>query len=425
MNKITVQSYRQIKNLSIEIKDIMIFIGPQASGKSTLSKLIYFFNEIPINIILYINSLMDSNTAPSIKSLEERLIEDFYGIFGIDEQDNSSDVKYVYDTGRSIMVQGTSAGIHFVFCDEIEQEFDELLKSLSSSKDSDLSPGEQTGRFSSRRFNEIVKFGIHVFKRIAGYSYIPAGRMLVSYFRDLTWAYTRADFLNKDTIKLERVVSEFYNAISRLRNNRKDEIKGINDSDNSILPDEVFHKINRIMKGNVLYKKDSEYVRYDKTHSVLLSQASSGQQEAIWILLMMLNDILDRNQNTSYIVEEPEAHLFPSTQKDLIEFMIMWQNITKYRLILTTHSPYILTVLNNLLLAGNVSKIDQHKVESIIKDYYWVDYEKVGIYYLDNNSAEYAHDLLDTELQMIDDSYIDNVSMEINSVFYELSKLKS
>lgn len=425
MNKITIQRYRQIQNLNIEIKDLLIFIGPQASGKSTLSKLIYFFNRIPISMTLLLSSLVENKSPLSLKLIEERMIEEYYGIFGKDEQDSSSDIKYVYDTGMSIMLQGTSASIHFIFCDEIEQRFDDLLQRLSKISEIYISSGEQPNSYNTKEFNEIISFVVQVFKSLSRYDYIPAGRMLVSYFRDLTWAYTRADFLNKDIIKLERVVSEFYNTISRIRNNREDEIKPLEDTDFADLQVELFYKINRIMKGNVLFNRDCEILRYDETHTVQLSQASSGQQEVLWILLLMLNSIMENNPKTSFIVEEPEAHLFPSTQKDLIEFMIMFQNITNSKLILTTHSPYVLTVLNNLLLAKKASIKHPEKVNSLIKDFYWVDFDDIGVFYLDNNSIEYAHDLLDKELQMIDDSYIDNVSMEINSVFYELSKFIS
>ncbi|GEM_PF-5131704 len=425
MNKITIQRFRQIRSLSIEIKDILVFIGPQASGKSTLSKLVYFFNRIPINMILFMDTLIETKTPLTLNIIEERLIEEYFGIFGKDEQDYSSDLKYVYGTGLSIMLQGTSSGIHFVFCDEFAQKFDDLLQRLAKLNEINSNAGEQSDSLNSKEFNEIVRFVVQEFKNVARYDYIPAGRMLVSYFRDLTWAYTRADFLNKDTIKLERVVSEFYNTISRIRNNRKDEIMPLEDSEIADPHEEIFFKINRIMKGNVLYKKDSEIVRYDKTHSVNLNQASSGQQEVLWILLLMLNSMIDRLPMISYIVEEPEAHLYPSTQKDLIEFMIMWQNITNSKLILTTHSPYVLTVLNNLILAKQASVKSHEKVNSIVKDFYWVDFNDIGVYYLDNNSAEYAHDLLDKELQMIDDSYIDEVSNEINSIYHELSKLNT
>lgn len=52
---------------------------------------------------------------------------------------------------------------------------------------------------------------------------------------------------------------------------------------------------------------------------------------------------------TSFIVEEPEQNLFPDTQTDLIEhFVGICNGRRKHELTITTHSPYILNLLNLL-----------------------------------------------------------------------------
>lgn len=43
MQKLIVDNFKQITHAEIEIKDFLLLIGPQASGKSTIAKLIYFF----------------------------------------------------------------------------------------------------------------------------------------------------------------------------------------------------------------------------------------------------------------------------------------------------------------------------------------------------------------------------------------------
>ena len=42
MQKIIIKNFRQISYAEIEIKDFLFLIGEQASGKSTIAKLIYF-----------------------------------------------------------------------------------------------------------------------------------------------------------------------------------------------------------------------------------------------------------------------------------------------------------------------------------------------------------------------------------------------
>ena len=43
MQRIEIQNFGPIKEASIEIPKFLLLIGEQASGKSTVAKLIYFF----------------------------------------------------------------------------------------------------------------------------------------------------------------------------------------------------------------------------------------------------------------------------------------------------------------------------------------------------------------------------------------------
>ncbi|MBD2675649.1 AAA family ATPase, partial [Aphanizomenon flos-aquae FACHB-1416] len=46
MQKIIINNFGSIKYAEIEVKKILVLIGEQASGKSTIAKLIYFFKTI-------------------------------------------------------------------------------------------------------------------------------------------------------------------------------------------------------------------------------------------------------------------------------------------------------------------------------------------------------------------------------------------
>ncbi|MFM7370804.1 MAG: AAA family ATPase, partial [Sphaerospermopsis kisseleviana] len=84
--------------------------------------------------------------------------------------------------------------------------------------------------------------------------------------------------------------------------------------------------------------------------STLINFASSGQQEVVWILLLILVLILNQ-RNVFLVIEEPEAHLFPVAQKQMIDLIALLANQAANQIILTTHSPYILSSFNNLLYA--------------------------------------------------------------------------
>lgn len=57
-----------------------------------------------------------------------------------------------------------------------------------------------------------------------------------------------------------------------------------------------------------------------------LQYASSGQQESVWILLLIFRYILD-GTSVFIVFEEPEAHLYPETQSDIVELIGLLANI--------------------------------------------------------------------------------------------------
>ena len=51
MEKIEIKNFVGIKDITLEIKQINILIGPQASGKSIIAKLLYYFKSFIFEII--------------------------------------------------------------------------------------------------------------------------------------------------------------------------------------------------------------------------------------------------------------------------------------------------------------------------------------------------------------------------------------
>jgi hypothetical protein len=114
--------------------------------------------------------------------------------------------------------------------------------------------------------------------------------------------------------------------------------------------EEILHaQLRRVEKQDLLEFPDGRRVK--------LAQASSGQQEALPLLLLLARFVsLSHARGRAVYIEEPEAHLFPSTQKLIMELMAEAFRVRngKMCLVLTTHSPYILTSVNNLLQAGKL-----------------------------------------------------------------------
>lgn len=71
--------------------------------------------------------------------------------------------------------------------------------------------------------------------------------------------------------------------------------------------------------------------------------------------ILMWQDNLSYPHHSNIIIEEPELNLFPETQKDLMYALTGMINIERDKVLLTTHSPYLLYALNNCMM-GYLSK---------------------------------------------------------------------
>jgi len=77
---------------------------------------------------------------------------------------------------------------------------------------------------------------------------------------------------------------------------------------------------------------------------------------------------------TSLFIEEPELNLFPSTQRDLLYFIINSINDKDHKLVLTTHSPYILYALNNCMMGWLVKDNMPESISRSLKSHNsWID----------------------------------------------------
>ncbi|QNL48141.1 AAA family ATPase [Olivibacter sp. SDN3] len=170
----------------------------------------------------------------------------------------------------------------------------------------------------------------------------------------------------------------------------------------------------------------TDYIVLPNQTAIKLAQASSGIQSILPLLLVVeYNTKNTKNGGDDlFVIEEPELNLYPSSQKDLIEFIIEKINASEDQLIITTHSPYLLTSIDNLIQANNVAEHRsevKEAVEKLVPFPQWVNFEKVACYFFDEGTAKST---LDEELQSIGPSNIDDVSGTISETFEKLLTLK-
>jgi len=116
MQKISVQNFMALKRVDLEVSDLLILIGEQASGKSTISKLVYFFKSLRQDLIdvIYDDFEKESTLPPSFQSIcmsnAEALVNLLYELYParnphcVDTQHDSSLLVYEGADFRSYLI---------------------------------------------------------------------------------------------------------------------------------------------------------------------------------------------------------------------------------------------------------------------------------------------------------------------------------
>jgi hypothetical protein len=149
---------------------------------------------------------------------------------------------------------------------------------------------------------------------------------------------------------------------------------------------------------------------------------------AVFENLGRLQDYLKNNEKQNFMdifIEEPESNLFPEKQKRIAYYLASLQKMqNKPELILSTHSPYILTSVNNLLYASELVKQDQslkEKVTEIIDDKFLLDADNCSAYLIEGGVAK---SIIDKETNLINADELDSVSGSIMQDFERLMELQ-
>lgn len=158
-----------------------------------------------------------------------------------------------------------------------------------------------------------------------------------------------------------------------------------------------------------------------------LSACSSGLQSVL-PMIMVIDYALGKESFDSFVIEEPEQNLFPENQRELLNFICKKQNNEHFeQCIITTHSPYLLSCLNVLMLAAKLHKNEdcKEKVEAIVSKEYMVNSSDVAIYglYPTATSETYCKSLIAERTGLISINELDSVSESIGEDYDRLYHL--
>lgn len=174
-------------------------------------------------------------------------------------------------------------------------------------------------------------------------------------------------------------------------------------------------------------KKSVSPEEITNTIARIVLDASSGYTSEIHVkdeaLQLATNFITYRRSRV--FIEEPEENLFPESQYELILAIIKALKETNERtgedsyVMITTHSPYILSTVN-LMLKSVVAQNVQVGKEGMLGEDYLLPVNKFGAYCADCGKMI---DILDKESGFIDGDFLESISQEINRKAAQINKI--
>lgn len=425
MPKITIKQFGPIEFFEMDIKKLNVFIGSQASGKSTIAKTVFFCKSIKEDLIDYIYNIRSrDDNSKIIRNMNKNLRKKFISFFGPSKHMGYFEIKYAISSSKTISIFNSDDGyIQVKFSKEIlnnitqiQKVVDTFLESVhngNSLLNSDFIINE------SRRqsYYEKIKYSCEeIFDDARLATYIPAGRSLLTTLSDQIGDIDskKLDYLMKIFVEKIKYLKAFFN--DDLNSLLEDMKKMSNKKIDFVSVNYLISKIEKVLKGKYKFENGEEKIYISNDDYVKISFSSSGQQESIWILLLIfyltLNDI-----RVFIVIEEPEAHLYPEAQKEILEIIALLANISTNEVFITTHSPYILSSLNNLIYASALGKTKSEMIEKIVDKKIWCSIEKTNAFFIENGKAR---DIIDTEISLIQAEAIDNASILINQTFDKL-----
>lgn len=453
MYRLVADKFGPLSNVNIDINDINVFIGPQASGKSTLAKLIYYFLSIKDDISqYYVSYITNDKTKFSdviISDIKKRLRYKFVQLFGTTKHMMKFEIIFYYSEENYIRLQlNKDKFVSVSFSGNISHKLAEInletyhyIQEISSQNTQYIT--QESILVQNAKQRQILLSISSQINSIIGEDnvaiYIPACRSMLATLSDYIYNLINDKILDDKednasyNYSIDYATKTFINKITHLKkafNQSIDDIiidrRKFADSNTSI-PNELLDKVKKlsyaILNGEYRYSYNEERLYYSKDEYVKFSFSSSGQQEATWIVLLIFMQILN-NANTTILIEEPEAHLYPEAQMYIMQLIALFANYKSNKVIITTHSPYTLTTLNTFIQAHSIGQNIALKTQTnnIISKDMWINYNKLSAFMLNNKQL---HSLLDDELKQIKAEEIDGVSSIINENYYKLLDLET
>lgn len=369
METLHVTNFCGLADAKLELRPINLFIGPQATGKSVVAKLVYFFREV----ISTLPSFAEAQT--EWKTVRQQLGQRIVSYFGGSELgEGSFEVKYsVADVWLRVSRKGEAAKgtVEFQSDRKFASLYEELLKAVPTTQAGAEGVEVAIPKGSARELRErLVKIitdeiGEHAcFQQL----FIPAARASLALLPTQLLSQIAA---GRETVDVW--MPKFAELVGNTRNTLK-RLGFYGENENQVRrtvaqkkSNAYRERIGAILRADVEYDGTEERLKLADGRVISLLRASSGQQESLPLLLLMCRfSMLGHVDGRSVFIEEPEAHLWPGAQRQIVHLLVEMFLLRKreMQLLLTTHSPYVFSVFNNLLEAGRAYAALDKQLES-------------------------------------------------------------
>ena len=335
MSRLIINNIGPLKYVDIELKTVNVFIGRQSSGKSTLAKIISFCSWLEKNNDRVRKSLLDG--AYKMLISYSRL----------------SDAYFTHES--SIFYEGENIVYAYNFSAPLP-----VSKSTEISWEPVIDTKEVFGAFIVRTINPKV-------------AYIPAERNFVSAVNNLldyseeddnlqdfvnTWYKAKKKYTKSNALNLMGLHAKFFYQESDMTDNilldsgEELPLTSASSGLQSVIP--LLVLINWLSDGIYEEEKPFSPIEQEKIVELLKALPDGLKDDKVKRLLERMTGFIKGYvySHTQFIVEEPEQNLFPETQCELLNYLLAAINHGKgHRMVLTTHSPYVLNQLNLLFKA--------------------------------------------------------------------------
>ncbi|SHJ70796.1 Predicted ATPase [Hymenobacter daecheongensis DSM 21074] len=414
--QLVVKNFGPIKDATVDFKKVTVFIGPTGGGKSTLAKLAAIFRSHSFlgeyaparknHFRQYsIDTFLTNKTQFQINSGSDTI--------DINESMNFATPTIVHKNANEISDKVIASN---EFTDEQVKILSELiLFSLAKKRGADKNNKlESTIDKHLKNKDKDFYYAMHVIDTLIEEtktyepSYIPSERIFIPAI-EYSWAG-----LMRDDISLPKNILNFANFF----NANKSKINRLN------IP---------FLNVEYIHENGNDFIKNHQSETLVrLYEAASGIQ-SVTPLLVVLEYLQQRTKsNQSFIIEELELNLFPIAQFELAKILISKcaQLNTANDLILTTHSPYVLTALNLMCYAYRIAQQDEataKKVAKLIPRDCWIDPAQFAAYYVDlpgTKKKQQVRSIINKKTGLIEENELDTASLELGDIFNKLVRLR-